>query len=248
MFDDFKIPTRPLTADDVLAILVESHHHQVNYDPEAEPNVKLTFESTIAEWRDACDLVVWWQLGCGMNGWFKINASDEQWRDVLEPAKESTLRGVCELIVEQGAVGRMLAPVSVFGAECLPAGAFLTIRSLLREHGADVTNLSPSSELAEYARRQPEAFLQLAHIAPNRLPAVRISTPAYNFCALMLIGSSILACIDMCLGPGIWALIGGLGILFSHAGAWVFSHFPPRRVWFGDLRTFRDLCRVVAAR
>jgi hypothetical protein len=53
---------------------------------------------------------------------------------VLEPAEAPTLRELCEFIA-QASVRPSIEPVSIMGTTCLNAGAFLAIRSLLRDAG-----------------------------------------------------------------------------------------------------------------
>ena len=51
------------TADDILAVLRDMHRQQCTHDPEADPDISLSHESTIAEWRDTCDLLPWAKVG-----------------------------------------------------------------------------------------------------------------------------------------------------------------------------------------
>ena len=53
----------PATAEYVLDVIRDSHRQQSQIDAEADPDVDLTFETTVAEWRDACDLIGWQGLG-----------------------------------------------------------------------------------------------------------------------------------------------------------------------------------------
>jgi hypothetical protein len=53
-----------------------------------------TFNTTIAQWRDLLDLVEWRPLGRSLNKAWGTNFSRQQWREVLEPARKKTLRGV----------------------------------------------------------------------------------------------------------------------------------------------------------
>ena len=63
------------TPDEVLTILVDQHRHQSQVDPEAEADAILTFDSTIADWRSAGDLLGWHRLGQALN---------EDWGDIIE--------------------------------------------------------------------------------------------------------------------------------------------------------------------
>ena len=85
----------PATPEYVLAVLRDDYRQQCQYDPEAEPDVDLTFETTVAEWRNACDLVGTHDLGRAENEVWGIHRGDDEWRAILEPAKARTLGDVC---------------------------------------------------------------------------------------------------------------------------------------------------------
>ena len=94
--------------------------------------MQLSRASTIPEWREACDLLPWRELATAYNQLFQIECSPPEWKAVLVPAKERTLGDVCELLACHARIPRV-REVNIFGAECLHAGAFLTIRALLQE-------------------------------------------------------------------------------------------------------------------
>jgi hypothetical protein len=238
----------PATPEYILAVLIDSHRQQSQFDPEADRNTKLTFETTIDEWRDACDLIAWKALSHSLNKQFATNFTDEQWRKALEPARTKTLRGVCELIATEARQWRV-RPARYFGSECLAAGVFLTIRSLLAEEGASVPNIKPSTSLAPYLRECPSVFIfGLARIAPGILPQVKIQTPFYNRAVAVFLGSLLLAC--FCDFAGAY-LLTVLAVLLAGGGSaaiwYAAKRVRPARVEFGSLKTFADLSRLIAS-
>lgn len=235
----------PATADYVLKVIRDSHRQQCQFDPEADPDAELTFETTVADWRLACDLLGWRPLGRALNGAWGLDRSDDDWRSVLEPPKRRNLRDVCEFIAS-GAFRPSIQPLKILGATCLPAGAFLAIRGLLREAGADVDSLSPSTPIDEFARRHPGAFLgPISRLAPNALPDVRVTTPWYDL-SILGFALGLLAAVAGCFISPLATIAGVFLALFSWAGAWIASRLPPSKVEFDGLRTFRDLATVVA--
>jgi len=54
--------------------------------------VRLTFASSIADWRSACDLLGWRCLGQALNEKWALNLSVAEWRILVEPAGQRTLR------------------------------------------------------------------------------------------------------------------------------------------------------------
>jgi hypothetical protein len=59
------------------------------------------------------------------------------------PAREKTLRGVCELLATQ-ARRPLVPPANMLGRECASAGVFLAMRALLVQVGAP-PDLRPSA-------------------------------------------------------------------------------------------------------
>jgi hypothetical protein len=236
----------PATPGYILAVTRDAYRQQCQYDPEAEPDVELTFETTIAEWRDACDLVDWRRLGHALDSQWKLGRSVAAWRAVLEPAEERTLGGVCEMIA-QGAMRPSIEPLSIMGRTCFPAGAFLAIRSMLRDAGADVGSVRPSTPIAEFARHHLGVFLgPISWLAPDALPAVRMSTPWYDLSSAGFLLGLLVVFAGWFVSPLVMA-IGAILALTSWAGNWITARYvPPSEVEFGSLRTFGDLARAVA--
>jgi len=237
----------PATPDYVLAVIRDSHRQQCQFDPEAEPDAELTFETTIAEWRSACDLLDWRRLGRALDLEWKLGRSDAAWRTVLEPAKERTIRELCEFVA-QGSVWPVIEPVSILGSTCLTAGAFLAIRSLLREAGADVSTVRPSMPLGEFARQHLGVFLgPISWLAPNTLPEVQINTPWYDPCLAGFLLGLFAASAGSWFSSPLIVTAGGLLALTSWIATLKTARFlAPSSVKFGDLQTFRDLATLVA--
>ena len=66
--------------DEILAIFQASYLQQQVLDPEVDPGEELTFDTTIAEWIDICDLVEPRKLGKYFNYFFELNISLEIWK------------------------------------------------------------------------------------------------------------------------------------------------------------------------
>jgi hypothetical protein len=236
----------PATPEYILAVIRDSHRQQCQFDSEANPDVELTFETTIAEWRETCDLIEWSGLGRALDDIWNLGRADEAWRAVLEPDEERTLRDLCEFIAP-GAVRPTIEALKILGATCLPAGAFLAIRSLLHDAGVDTDPVMPSTPLGEYARRHLGVFLgPISRLAPNALPAVKVSTPWHNLCFACLLLAMLVLAGSFFIGP--FATTAGVILgLTSYAGLWICALLRPSKVIFGNLRTFGDLARVIAA-
>jgi hypothetical protein len=249
MKKDHALGTIPATPEGVLAVLVDSHRQQCGYDPEADASIQLSFDSTIDDWRIACDLVDGASLGAALNEEFGLSCSTDQWLEVLEPSESKKLRSVCELIALTGRLERFL-PASSLGGSCLAAGVFRSIRSMLGRRGVDVRSLRPSSDLRPYLRSLPGFFAhELGKIVPGILPAIKIHTPVYDAFVFALVISIFGMPIAIALASVWVALIFGAIMISCFVGIrLVVRHVLPSRVELGTLRTFADLCRHVAVR
>jgi hypothetical protein len=77
--DHYPTIDEPATSEYVLSVLQDEHRQQCHYDDMADHDAKLSFETTVAEWREACDLVDSPELGRAYNQMWGINSSDQVW-------------------------------------------------------------------------------------------------------------------------------------------------------------------------
>jgi len=238
----------PATPEYVLAVLRDNHRQQCEYDWEADRNAKLSFDSTIAEWREACDLVEWKGLGRAMNQEWEIECSDFEWATVLEPDERLPLLGVCELIAHR-APRRRIRSARFFGGDCHSAGAFLTVRSILANAGADAEHIKPSTPLAPYTRRYGILFLgPISRLAPGALPLVHVWHPVYDASMWSIVASFLVVLLGWCCNSHWLAILGFLACLLSYGLVWASSRWLlPLRITFGELKTFRDMACALAA-
>ena len=236
------------TADDILAVLRDMHRQQCTHDPEANPDISLSHESTIAEWRDACDLLPWAKVAEAMNNYWSVSIPMDQWREALEPAKQRTLRGVCHLLAGHAKRPRIRS-ANLLGSNCVPAGAFLTIRSYLADAGTDVSDVGLSTPLREYTRRYTGVFLgPVSQLAPGALPLVKIRTPVYHAFIIGILVAWVGMIVGWCSGSLEIGLFAVLLFAVCYLGVWTIGRWVlPASVEFRGLETFRDLSKVIAA-
>ena len=166
-------PRHSPTPEEVLAILVDQHRHQSQVDPEAEPDAVLTFDSSIADWRSACDLLGWRGLGRALNEEWAVNLSMAEWRFLLEPSGQRTLRTLCEAISRQARI-ESLPDQGLLGCRSAEGRALRALRAVLlrldmpREEIRTTTPVAPL--LSKYGWR---LLSPCVRFAPGALPAVR---------------------------------------------------------------------------
>jgi len=166
----YSIQWVPVTPEYILASFQEEWRQIALPDAQEERELP-TFTTTIAQWRDLLDLVDWSRLGRALNEAWGTNFSRQQWREVLEPSRKKTLRGVCDLLASQ-AKRPLVPPAKLLGHECAAAGVFLAVRSLLLQAGVP-DDLRPSTTLEPVLRKWPKVFQnEIARLCPGGLPFV----------------------------------------------------------------------------
>lgn len=140
------------TSSEILEIFKEQHRLCSPLDPDADPSATITPEMTIHTWRLANDLVDWKKLSQFLNQEFRLDISEKEWYVTLEPPKQRKLIDVCKLISKYAHKDNY-EPKILFGHACLKGTVFLTIKNNLQKKGVNVSNLRPSSDLADYLVR-----------------------------------------------------------------------------------------------
>ncbi|MEJ7639586.1 MAG: hypothetical protein WKF75_16825 [Singulisphaera sp.] len=103
---------RPATPEYILDAIRDSHRQQCQFDPEAEPDAELTFETTVADWRSVRPARLR-PLGRALDSEWSLGRPDAARRSVLEPAKERTLRDVCDFVASSHETS--IEPMSILG-------------------------------------------------------------------------------------------------------------------------------------
>jgi hypothetical protein len=238
---------RAASPDFVLAV-VRDGFSASQRDGEAESDFELTMDTTIAAWRDAMldDFFSWRRFAAALNAWWRIDAPLGEWKAALTPTRTRTVRDVCELIARY-ARRPCFRPAIVFGRECLPAGAFLAIKSLLAQEGADVRDIAPSTPLREIARRHLGLFTgPVAWLAPGTVPYPRIVHVPHAVATWVMILSGAMLALGNFLNPWI-TIIGVTTLAIAFLASLIAAQCRPTTVEFPGLRTFRDLAKLLAA-
>lgn len=249
---DAKYPTidEPATKEYVLSVFraVDQQNFAERFDDPDEIG-ELTFDTTISDWKDAWDydLMLTSEFGRSLNRWWKIDCTTTEWRRVLKPAGQKRLGDLCELIASHTARPR-IRPAHLLGRECDEAGAFLTIRSLLADAGADPHAITPSTPLVEFTRRHAATFFgPISNLAPGALPVAKIDNPTHAATMTVFLGSVALMGLAGLLDSPELTIVSVLALVFSFAASWIGARWAlPEKVQFGGLTTFRDLARVIA--
>lgn len=231
-------PNRSMTKDDVLRAIRDSYRFSEQLDPEAEQGYDLTFETTVDEWRAACDLLAAGKLGQALNAWFNVSFSNTDWMATLEPAKKATLEGVCELIASKAQMAD-IKPFAICGTQCLSG-----------KEGIPVEGIRPSTPLAPTAYKHLSSFIAaMGRLAPDVLPVPEVKHGIAHrigrwcgACGFMLLLVSAVTSSTKLALLGLLLLIIGVSLCL-YSGAEAFKNAS-----FGEIKTFRDLTKAVMRR
>jgi hypothetical protein len=253
MIDDWYLtseltPDEPATPEYVLNVLRDQHRQEFAYDEDSDSSTELGFDTTVKDWLDAYDFLGWRDLAHALSREWRIDCSDAEWRAVLKPARSKRLSDVCGFIARR-AIRPRVRYAGLLGAQCLAAGAFLTVRSLLARAGEDGDAIAPSTPLAEYTRRHCDLFLgPISRLSPGSLPLVRIQPSRTGSWATWAMLPGFIGLTVGAFGDLPFFVLGGVAVLVS---AWSTSWFAaayllPRKVEFTGLKTFRDLAVAIS--
>jgi hypothetical protein len=205
------------TPDEVLAILVDQHRHKSQVDPEAEREVMLTFDSSIADWRFACDLVGWRGLGRALNDEWEMSLSMTGWREILEPADKRTLRILCDRISLEAEI-ESLPELGFLGCSSPEGRALRAIRAVLLRLGTQREQIRATAPLTPLLSRYGWRLLSpCLRLAPGALPPIqhvgRIRRTIWAVMASLLVASPVLMLFASPLGA--WSLCIALLLMLA---------------------------------
>lgn len=263
MTADYPLGSEPATPEYVLEVLRDWHgrlaeagqadaDHPPSFDTTAEELLTYTIEGTYED-------STWKGLADALNMMWELQLDREVWRTVLHPLQRHTVREITEFIAAR-VRKQTLRPWNHAAGSCLPAGAFLTVRSILARAGADPTRITPGTLLEPYLiRHDNDLMWRLPRIAPGRLPPVEIERPIFRYhlpgcmagvaCLFGLALGPIILGLGVAGGTIVGAAVGCLLIAAGLGGAVAMYRLesPPFvRATCGDLVTFRDLAHRLA--
>lgn len=256
---DTPVKMRPMTPDEVLAVISDINRFEWGGEPipEHDDSLLITREQSIYNEMDDIEEIEYFIE------WFKVDI-DKDYRDIVslyKNAQDLTFGELCDFIAPRARIEDIDA-VNVMGLISWEAGVFRVVRNVLKDMGADVSELKPSSYLEPYLIAYPEEIMtRLVKLFPGYLPlpyAVYnrgVKVPHDIFVWLSGIGVilfflfHITGCVTGNSQWNSWALI--------LLPVWVFSYIivenlerrmKPRTYVIGEFKTFRDLCFALAVK
>jgi hypothetical protein len=255
MTTDYPFDEAPATAAYVLEVLREFVQFEF-------PEDELTFDSSLVEVVNAFNDLTWTRtrvLSNIINSIFAAGIPLSEWEAAFPSLRRRTVRDLCEFLAPRISQP-IIRPWAYISGDCLPAGAFLTIRSLMVHAGENPAGITPSAALGPHLLRLHsnrslwKLVKNLTRVAPGRLPQIDVHYGALGKAGNGAVGLGCLGFFAGLVFVGIG--VGGIGLALIGLScvffplAFLFGFLsglrPPRTVEFTGLTTFRDLAYCLA--
>lgn len=228
---------------EILQILFANYKQQQQYDDIVLKDQLFTFNTTIEEWQDICDLVDSSKLWKYLNYYFRISLNKELWMTVLEPEDTKTLGDLCNFITLH-ADKEIIQPIKLFGNNCKSAAIFKSLIRKLQDRGVDTSDIKPSSKLEPLVKKYTSTLIEeINQIDPSVLPPINFKANwvykwgLSTFITLLLV-TILLAYNESKLG---W-LTEGL-TLVGYIMIWIGAKLKPKHASFTNINTVADLIK-----
>lgn len=229
---------------EILQIIRANYIQQQQYDDIALENQALTFETSIFDWRDICDLVDTSELWKYLNYYFHLEASRETWMTILEPDDKRTLGDLCNFIANN-AEKEIIKPVKLFGSDCDTAAIFNSLKRRLENRGIDVSDFRPSTQLEPLVKRYRSVLIEeINQLAPTVLPPIDYRTNwVYKWGLRLLMTFPITLILFWKESNWAWATAGICFI--GYIMTWIGATLDAQQASFNDIFTVADLVRKI---
>lgn len=228
--------------EEILQIINDFYNCQSQCDPEVYPGEELTFDTTISEWRDICDLVEPRELAKYYYDLFKLESQIEELEKILIWEEKNKLGDFCKYIAEHSQKEE-IKPIISMGITCHEAAIFKTLILKLKQYNVNPDEIRPSSNFVPLFKKYPDAFLREVNIlAPGSLTDFDYKDNRIVTIGWRIIGIFILSIIII---PLIWhfhwslLIILGIGVIIVMIG----KRFKPEKDIIGGYDTIRDLIK-----
>jgi hypothetical protein len=246
MKNHYPIEWVPATPEYILRCIQEEWRQCAIVEEDAKPERQVpTFATTVHQWRDAMDLVWWSPLGHALNKQWRTRISEWQWFKALVPAREKTLRDVCNLLARQ-ARRPAFPKTRLLGCMSGATGVFLVIRSLLETAGAS-PEVRPSALLAPYLEKFPRVFdEEVSRLAPGLMIYYENKFFSGLSCGSLALGVLLLLLSALITEP--WLIITGVALFaLGWFGGLFGGTWFPGKLRLDEVTTFRGLAEAIVA-
>jgi hypothetical protein len=230
---------------EILQIILANYRQQQQYDDIVLKGQEFTFDTTIADWRDICDLVDTTELWKYLNYYFRLDLDRESWMTTLEPEDKKTLGDLCDFISSH-ADKEIIKPIKLLGSNCETAAIFKSLTAKLKDRAIDLSDIRPSSRLEPLVKKYKNVLIEeINQIDPKVLPPVNYKTNWVYKWGLRTSMTSLFVSFFLAYKESKWAWATGgiflVGYLMTRVGA----RLNPKQASFTDIQTMADLVRRI---
>lgn len=230
---------------EILQIIKANYRQQQQYDDVALKNQELTFDTTILDWRDICDLVDTTELWKYLNFYFRLKINREGWLTCLQPEHINTLGELCTFISTH-ADKDIIRPIKLFGSKCESAAIFKTFTSKLKDRGVDVSEVRPSSKLEPLVQKYKNVIIEEINLLdPNVLPPIDYKTNWIYKWGLRLFMIFLLITFFLAYKEPHWGWWTAAISLTGYAMTWIGARLNAKQAKFEGIETVADLVRRI---
>jgi len=230
---------------EILQIIQANYRQQQQYDDIVLKDHEFTFETTIADWQDICNLVETAQLWEYLNYYFRLDLDKESWMGILKPEYTKTLGDLSNFIASH-ADKEIIKPIKLFGSNCETAAIFKSLTAKLKDRGIDITDIRPSSQLEPLVKKYSSVLIEeINQIAPTVLPPVNYKTNwVYKWGLRTFISMWFVTFFLAYKESKLAWVTAGISIV-GYGMASIGSRLKPKQSSFTDIQTVADLVRRI---
>jgi hypothetical protein len=229
----------------ILQIIHANYRQQQQYDDIVLKDQEFTFDTTIADWRNICDLVDTSELWKYLNYYFRLDLDRESWMTILEPEDKKTLGDLCNFISSH-ADKEIIRPTKLFGSNCETAAMFKSLIAKLKDRGVDIFDIRPSSQLEPLVKKYKSVLIEeINQIDPTVLPPVNYKTNWVYKWGLRTFMTLLFVSFFLAYKESKWAWLTGGISLVGYIMTWIGAGLKPKQASFTDIHTVADLVRRI---
>jgi hypothetical protein len=244
-------PARPMSADEVLQVMIDVWRQREGIDPNVQYVVPITRRVNVERAANLMGLPRladdWIDIATMLRDLFRVEIDKERWRAAIEPKKHKLLGPVCDLIAEHARaplIERRFESVALNWQ----AAAFRSILLILSDAGVDVHGLTPRSKLAKLLPSYSGVFTHVvSRLAPGRMPALRVINHSFRASIAVLAAGAVAHIAGHVLPLTFLPALGSVLLLAGAAGVPLSSTLPAKRYRLGDLTTLADLAYALTS-
>lgn len=232
-------------AEEILEYFRADYIQRSAYDWAVEKGQELTFETSILEWREICDLVDVEDLWQYLDKLFKMDKSNKEWMQILKPENKVTLRELCEFIaINTAKIG--VKPRKLFGKSCYSAGIFKALMTELESRGLNTRKIRPSSKLEPLVIDSKGGIVEIVNLLnPKALPPIEFRGSRMYEWGMEIMHWGFIALIITAFLSKSLTIFVSIILIIAYLLIWIGAGMKPQKAKYEGIETVRDLIKQI---